>query len=167
MTVKFELDGKQIEAYVDETIWQAANRHDNELPHLCYLPEPGYRADGNCRACMVEIEGERVLAASCIRKPTEGMKVSTNSERAQFSRKLVFEMLATDQPEKEIAHQPDSPFWRWNDCLDETVRNRTAVTRQWQFISMLAYTAIFASEPAAKFRSMMSSAWHIAEVTQR
>ena len=52
------------------------------LPHLCFADKPGYRADGNCRACMVSIEGERVLAASCIRKPTEGMKVITNDERS-------------------------------------------------------------------------------------
>ena len=50
---------------------------------LCYSDKPGYRADGNCRACMVEIEGERVLAASCIRKPTDSMKVKTSSEKAK------------------------------------------------------------------------------------
>ena len=72
-TVKFTLDGKEVSARADETIWQVAKRHGTDIPHLCYSPEPGYRADGNCRACMVEIEGERVLAASCIRKPTEGM----------------------------------------------------------------------------------------------
>ncbi len=68
-TVQFTLDGRAVEARVGETIWQVAQRHGVEIPHLCYSPEPGYRADGNCRACMVEIEGERVLAASCIRTP--------------------------------------------------------------------------------------------------
>ena len=75
-SVKFILDGKDVVALDGETIWQVAQRLGTEIPHLCYSPEPGYRADGNCRACMVEIEGERVLAASCIRKPSEGMKVS-------------------------------------------------------------------------------------------
>ncbi len=117
MNITFQLDGVEVEASTDETIWQIANRYQNQLPHLCYSPQPGYRADGNCRACMVEIEGERVLAASCIRKPTEGMKVSTNSERAQLSRKLVFEMLAVDQPARNVAHDPNSRFWRWNDQL--------------------------------------------------
>ena len=118
MKITFFLDGVEVEAAPDETIWQVANRHHNELPHLCYLPQPGYRADGNCRACMVEIEGERVLAASCIRKPTEGMKVLTASERAQLSRKLVFEMLAADQPPRDLAHDPESRFWQWNDVLE-------------------------------------------------
>ena len=111
------LDGVEVEASPDETIWQVANRHNNQLPHLCYSPEPGYRPDGNCRACMVEVEGERVLAASCIRKPEPGMKVNTASERAKFSRKLVFEMLAADQPARETAHDPESRFWQWTDEL--------------------------------------------------
>ena len=67
--IKFLLDGREVTAEAGETIWQVANRLGNEIPHLCWQPYPGYRADGNCRACMVEIKGERVLAASCIRKP--------------------------------------------------------------------------------------------------
>src|SRR6202041_2912972 len=88
------------------------------IPHLCWLPKPGYRADGNCRACMVEIEGERVLAASCIRKPTAGMKVQSASERAKFSRKMVFELLVGDQPERHVAHDPNSSLWQWADKLE-------------------------------------------------
>ena len=80
--ITFELDGKLVEANEGETIWQVAQRYGTTIPHLCWNPEPGYRADGNCRACMVEIEGERVLAASCIRKPAPGMKVKTATERA-------------------------------------------------------------------------------------
>ena len=113
--VKFFLDGEEVEALPGETIWQVAESRGVEIPHLCYSPEPGYRPDGNCRACMVEIEGERVLAASCIRKPSPGMKVKTASERAKFSRKMVFELLLADQPERKIAHDPDSKFWRWSD----------------------------------------------------
>ena len=64
--ITFTLDGRTVTASPDESIWQVANREQIGIPHLCYSPEPGYRADGNCRACMVEIEGERVLAASCI-----------------------------------------------------------------------------------------------------
>ena len=77
--IKFTLNGSEVEAAPDETIWQVAKRQGVEIPHLCYSPKPGYRADGNCRACMVEIEGERVLAAGCIRMPTEGMPVLTAS----------------------------------------------------------------------------------------
>src|SRR5512141_563104 len=97
-SVKFVLDGKEVEALEGETIWQVARRLGTDIPHLCYSPEPGYRPDGNCRACMVEIEGERVLAASCIRTPAPGMKVNTVSDRAKAARKMVFELLVTDQP---------------------------------------------------------------------
>ncbi|MBV9554964.1 MAG: formate dehydrogenase subunit alpha [Alphaproteobacteria bacterium] len=115
--IKFSLDGREVEAQPGETIWQVANRLGTEIPHLCWRPEPGYRADGNCRACMVEIEGERVLAASCIRKPSDGMKVQTASERAKFSRQMVFELLIGDQPERQVAHDPNSSFWQWADQL--------------------------------------------------
>src|SRR5579863_2575294 len=114
-SVKFILDGEEVEALPGETIWQVAHRRGTEIPHLCYSPEPGYRPDGNCRACMVEIEGERVLAASCIRTPTTGMKVKTASERAKFSRQMVFELLVSDQPERATSHDPGSRFWSWAD----------------------------------------------------
>jgi len=113
--ISFFLDGVEVEAAPDESIWQVAQRRGVEIPHLCWNPAPGYRADGNCRACMVEIEGERVLAASCIRKPAPGMKVRTASERARFSRKMVFELLTADQPKRAAAHDPGSRFWRWAD----------------------------------------------------
>ncbi|MDH3282715.1 MAG: molybdopterin-dependent oxidoreductase, partial [Gammaproteobacteria bacterium] len=110
----------EVEARPGETIWRVAQRRGIEIPHLCYSPEPGYRADGNCRACMVEIEGERVLAASCIRKPTNGMRVNTLSDRAVSARRGVFELLLADQPDREQAHEYDSTFWSWAGKLDLT-----------------------------------------------
>ncbi|MDQ4137171.1 MAG: formate dehydrogenase subunit alpha, partial [Pseudomonadota bacterium] len=91
---------------------------------------PGYRPDGNCRACVVEIEGERVLAASCVRKPAPGMKVHTNSERAEASQKLVFELLVADQPDRMDAHDPNSRFWNWADHIDVTESRFPAVERE-------------------------------------
>ncbi|WP_340119595.1 formate dehydrogenase subunit alpha [Pelagibius sp. 7325] len=111
--VRFSLDGQDVEALPGETIWQAASRYGTKIPHLCYAPEPGYRADGNCRACMVEIEGERVLAASCIREPRDGMVVKSASERAEKARSMVFELLVADQPKRETSHDPESKFWHW------------------------------------------------------
>ena len=94
-----------------------AKREGIEIPHLCYAPEPGYRADGNCRACMVEIEGERVLAASCIRKPAAGMKVNASNDRAKTARKMIFDLLVSDQPERATSHDPVSKFWGWADKM--------------------------------------------------
>ncbi len=110
-TIKFTLDGHEVEARPGETIFQVAHRQDIKLPNLCYAPKPGYRPDGNCRVCMVEIEGERVLAASCIRTPTPGMKVKTQTDRAKTARRMVIELLMADQPAREVAHDPGSGFW--------------------------------------------------------
>jgi formate dehydrogenase major subunit len=111
-TIRFTLDGREVEARPDETIFRVARRYDIKLPHLCYSPSPGYRPDGNCRVCMVEIEGERVLAASCIRTPTPGMKVKTQTDRAKTARRMVAELLAADQPARATSHDPESEFWK-------------------------------------------------------
>ena len=108
--IKFVLDGQEVTAFEGESIWQAAARHDTKIPHLCHSTQTGYRSDGNCRACMVEVEGERVLAASCVRQPTAGMVVNTKSDKAEKARKTVFELLAADQPNREAHPDPDSSF---------------------------------------------------------
>src|SRR5947209_13249282 len=110
-SIPFQLDGREVAALPGETIWQVARRVGVETPHLCYTPAPGYRPDGNCRACMVEVAGERVLAPSCVRRPAPGMKVSVDSPRARSARALVFELLMADMPPRGDAHDPDSKFW--------------------------------------------------------
>jgi formate dehydrogenase major subunit len=109
--VTFTLDGAEVVAEPDMTIWDVAHGRGLVIPHLCHKPAPGYRPDGNCRACMVEIEGERVLAASCIREPAEGMVVTTNSTRAETVRKMVVEMLVADQPERDVSHDKSAHLW--------------------------------------------------------
>ncbi|MBO6883364.1 MAG: formate dehydrogenase subunit alpha [Marivita sp.] len=110
-TIRFTLDGKEVQARKGETIWEVANGRGLVIPHLCHKPAPGYRPDGNCRACMVEVEGERTLVASCIREPVAGMVVTTDSHRAKSARKMVVEMLLADQPERDAAHDKSSHLW--------------------------------------------------------
>src|SRR4030081_3284815 len=129
--IQFELDGKQVEAINGETIWQVAKREGREIPHLCYSPEPDYRPDGNCRACMVEIEGERVLAASCKRTPSVGMKVKTESARAVAAQKMVMELLVADQPARATSHDPESKFWHWAEKIEVT-ESRFPAAERWQ-----------------------------------
>ncbi len=105
-TIEFELDGQPAQAFAGETILQAAERHGIAIPRLCY--QDGLRADGNCRACVVEIEGERVLAPSCCRVVQPGMKVQASSERARKSQDMVLEMLLAEMPEQGF---------KWNDAL--------------------------------------------------
>lgn len=129
--ITFELNGERVAASHGETIWQVAQRLGTAIPHLCYSPEPDYRADGNCRACMVEIEGERVLAASCMRKPSVGMKVHTGTERAEKARKLVMELLVADQPARATSHDPTSKFWNWAEKTGVT-ESRFPAAERWQ-----------------------------------
>ncbi len=124
------LNGKKLTADRGETIWEAAKRHGEFIPHLCHKPSPGYRPDGNCRSCMVEVKGERVLAASCIRKVSEGMEALTDSERARKSRRLVMELLAADQPPKERAHERQSHFWKMADEVGVSASRYPARLRQ-------------------------------------
>ena len=92
--INFTLDGKALSAEPGETLWTAAKRQGIAIPHLCHME--GLSPAGNCRACVVEIAGERALAASCCRQPREGMAVTLESERVRKSQRLVLELLAMD-----------------------------------------------------------------------
>ncbi|GIT89903.1 formate dehydrogenase subunit alpha [Jannaschia pagri] len=110
--VTFTLDGQEVTANPGETIWDTARRLGTAIPHLCHKDLPDLRSDGNCRACVVEIEGERVLAASCLRAPTDGMVVRTGGARVEKSREMVFDLLASDMPAREDSPDPQSHFWQ-------------------------------------------------------
>ncbi len=125
-TVEFKLDQQTIHAFEGETILNAAKRHGIDIPHLCYTD--GLRADGNCRACVVEINGERTLAPSCCRSATPGMQVQAKSERAVKSQKMVLEMLLSDMPDvgykwsETDESQQHGELSDWASRLDVTVR---------------------------------------------
>jgi len=108
-TVSFSLNGRQVEARANETVIQVADREGVEIPRLCY--KPGLDTAGNCRACMVEIKGERVLAPSCCRNVTAGMEVTTDSERAVKAQKMVLELLQSDMPEAEYTRNNELDQW--------------------------------------------------------
>lgn len=115
MSVTFKLDGRDISALPGETILQAAERAGVAIPHLCYTE--GMRPDGNCRACVVEVTGERVLAPSCARKPAEGMEVQSASERALHSQRMVLELLMADAM-SSADYRSDSELVMWARALN-------------------------------------------------
>ena len=90
-SVNLKLDGKFVKAFEGESILEVAEREGKTIPRLCYTP--GYRADGNCRACVVEIEGERVLAPSCCRSVKDGMVINSENDRSRKNQKLIFFLL--------------------------------------------------------------------------
>ncbi|EME68206.1 formate dehydrogenase subunit alpha [Paramagnetospirillum caucaseum] len=106
---RFILDGAEVEAKDGETIWQVSKRLGTTLPHLCHTDRSGFEPEGNCRACVVEIKGERALAASCRRRPTAGMVVETANGRVDKARRMVFELLLADHASPD----PDSAFLGW------------------------------------------------------
>ncbi len=108
-TITFKLDGRDVSAVPGEPLIEVAKREGIEIPHLCY--KPGLEEVGNCRACVVEIGGERVLAPSCCRNPSNGMKVTTDSERALKSQKMVLELLLADMPEREFTRHNEVDRW--------------------------------------------------------
>jgi len=109
MPIEFKLNGKMVIGRPDETIIETAKKNGVEIPHLCY--KPGLRPDGNCRACVVEIKGERALAPSCCRYPKEGMEVTTDNPRAVLSQKMVLELLLSDMPEREYTLDNEVDVW--------------------------------------------------------
>ena len=117
-SITITINDNEIKANSNETIWEVASRNGIEIPHLCHKPADGYRPDGNCRACMVEIDGERTLAASCIRYASEGMVIKTESERATKARNMVLELLVTDQPSQVDAHDPASTLWHFANAVE-------------------------------------------------
>lgn len=107
--IDFELDGRAMQAAEGETLLQAARRAGIEIPHLCY--KDGMAPAGNCRACMVEIDGERVLAPSCCRHPVQGMKVTSDSPRARAAQKMVLELLLADMPQQAHTRHNEVEHW--------------------------------------------------------
>ncbi len=124
LPINFTIDDQPVEALPGETIMAVVSRLGGTLepiPQLCYSDVSDYGGTGNCRVCVVEIEGERALAASCMRQPTEGMQVrSGNSVRARKSRQMVMELLLADQPAQADSHDRNSRLWHWAGELETT-----------------------------------------------
>ena len=111
--IAFTLNGCAVEAAPGETLLKAAQRAGVEIPHLCH--KDGLRSPGNCRACVVDIEGERVLAPSCCRTPTAGMVVHSDNPRAKAAQKTVLELLLSDAPDT-TALKFDSELAHWAEA---------------------------------------------------
>ena len=114
--VAIKINGKNYFGNPNETILDVAKRNGIEIPHLCF--KEGMRPDGNCRACMVEIEGERVLQPSCVRTISDGMVVNTDNDRVIHSQKLVLELLTSDVSDK--VYKNDSELSDWADKLNSS-----------------------------------------------
>jgi NADH dehydrogenase/NADH:ubiquinone oxidoreductase subunit G len=86
-----EIDGKPVSVPEGTTIHKAALQAGSDVPTICYHEH--CTANGLCRMCVVEVEGARVLVASCVALATDGMRVKTRSPRVERSRRTILEML--------------------------------------------------------------------------
>ncbi|MFY7980865.1 MAG: 2Fe-2S iron-sulfur cluster-binding protein, partial [Limnohabitans sp.] len=133
-TVQFTLNGQSVEAPAGKSIFNIAKDLGVNIPHLCH--KEGLVPDGNCRACVVEVEGERTLAPSCCRSATPGMQVRTDSERAVKSQKMVLEMLLADLPEQghkwldDRAEAPHGELSQWAEHHGVQVRPALAALQR-------------------------------------
>ena len=98
MSVSLQIDGREVTVPEGSTIWEAARQADIEIPTLCH--DPGLRPVGVCRMCVVEVEGARVMAASCVREVEPEMVVRTASEKVERCRGVLTELLMSEQPEE-------------------------------------------------------------------
>ena len=132
--IEFTLNGQSVKATPGQSIFNIAKDLGIAIPHLCH--KEGLAPDGNCRACVVEIEGERTLAPSCCRSATSGMHVRTDSERAVKSQKMVLEMLLADLPEQghkwldDRAEAPHGELSQWAEHHGVAVRPALAELRR-------------------------------------
>jgi len=94
------LDGKVVGFTEGESVYDVARRHEKEVPTLCY--DPRLEAFGGCRLCVVELEGARNPVASCTTRATAGMVVRTHTEAVEKHRKVLLEMVASENREIEV-----------------------------------------------------------------
>jgi formate dehydrogenase major subunit len=142
-SVEFKLNDLTVVGFEGESILNAAKRHGIHIPHLCY--KEGLRADGNCRACVVEIKGERTLAPSCCRNVTPGLEVLADSLRAKQSQKMVLELLLSDMPDQGHKWTSDGQHGElsdWAHQLGVAVRPELQALRRQQPSSDVSHPAM-------------------------
>jgi formate dehydrogenase major subunit len=89
--IQLTIDGQRVEAEPGTTILQAARQYNIHIPTLCYSEI--LRPLENCRLCVVKVEGEPHLQASCSTEVREGMVVTTGSPEILETRKLIIQLL--------------------------------------------------------------------------
>ena len=94
--VTLTIDGRQVTVPAGTSVLEAATQAGVKIPTLCYLE--GLNEIGSCRLCVVEIEGARTLAASCVTPAAQGMVVHTNTKQVREARRAVLELIISNHP---------------------------------------------------------------------
>jgi CRP-like cAMP-binding protein/Fe-S-cluster-containing dehydrogenase component len=118
-TVTLTIDGTSVTVPEKTTLWEAARQIGINIPVLCHAQNE--RPVGVCRACVVDVERQRVLQAACVRPAENGMVVHTNTDRVQSARRTVVELLMADHPAPCARQRKD------NDCELEVLALREGI----------------------------------------
>ena len=92
--VNLVIDGKSVQVEENITILEAARRNGIDIPTLCFLKE--INEVGDCRMCIVEVEGRKGFATSCIQKVEEGMVIKTHSPEILEARKIILDLILSN-----------------------------------------------------------------------
>ena len=92
--VNLTIDGLSVSVPEGTTILEAARSVGIDIPTLCFLKD--INEAGDCRMCIVEVEGRKGFATSCIQKVEEGMVVKTNSKDVSEAREVVLDLILSN-----------------------------------------------------------------------
>ena len=92
--IKLNIDGKDVEVKKGTTVLEAAKKLNIDIPTLCFLKD--INEVGDCRMCIVQIEGRKGFVASCVQKAEEGMVVKTNTPEVIDARKVVLDLILSN-----------------------------------------------------------------------
>ena len=92
--IKLNINNMPVEVQEGTTILDAAKKLKFKIPTLCHHPD--LCVAGNCRICVVEVQGSRTLTASCCTPAAEGMEIQTNSLKVRKARKDIIELLLSE-----------------------------------------------------------------------
>jgi predicted molibdopterin-dependent oxidoreductase YjgC len=97
---RLTLDGEEVTFRPGETLYEVSERHGREVPTLCF--DPRLEAFGSCRLCVVEVEGWGKPVASCTTQAVAGMVVKTRSDRLDMHRRVLLEMVASENRDLDV-----------------------------------------------------------------
>ena len=92
--INLKIDDKEVQVEEGTTILQAARQVGIDIPTLCFLKD--INEIGDCRMCIVQVDGRRGFATSCIQKVEEGMNVRTHSKEVIEARKVILDLILSN-----------------------------------------------------------------------
>ena len=96
--IHLTINGKNVEVEEGSTILEAARKINIDIPTLCFLKD--INEVGDCRMCVVEVEGRRGFATACIQKAEEGMVVKTSTPAVIEARRVVLDLILSNHDRK-------------------------------------------------------------------